>query len=103
MNTLLFRGFSRVERRIRSLWIHCHAACFGQLRVVIRPIPIATPFPNVARHVVEAVAICRELSHRRKASITVLTAILDREFPLPGIGHPFPVRPELIAPGIGFT
>src|SRR4029077_12313295 len=33
------------------------AARFGQCLVIIRPVPIAAPFPNVAGHVVKAVTI----------------------------------------------
>src|SRR5437016_5952345 len=103
MDALLLVRLSRVEWRSRSLWIHRDSACFGQCLVVIRPIPIATPFPNVAGHVVEAVAVRWEVSHRRKASITIFTGILDRELSLPSIRHPFSAGTKFVAPGVSFA
>src|SRR5437868_2549413 len=103
MDALLLVRLSWVEWRSRSLWIHRGSACFGQLNVVIRPIPIATPFPNVARHVVEAEAVRWKVSDRRKASITIFTGILDREFSLPGIRHPFTAGTKFVAPGVSFA
>src|SRR5258707_12054441 len=50
MNAFWLVRFSWVERRSRPLWIHFHAACFGQLRGVTTAVPIAAPLPNVDRH-----------------------------------------------------
>ncbi len=48
----IYRGRSTVRQRL----------------VVVRPIPIRRPLPNVTGHVIESIPIGRERSHRRCAS-----------------------------------
>src|SRR6185436_15535672 len=50
-----------------------HAA--GERRVVVGSIPVADPFPDVTRHVVEAVTVGRELRHGSDAGVTVFAAV----------------------------
>src|SRR5262245_20517506 len=51
-----------------------------------RPIPIARPLPDIADHVVEAVAVGLEAADRRGGGIAVLVRVVDGEDALPGIG-----------------
>src|SRR5688500_10711051 len=50
-----------------------------------RPIPVAGPFPDVANHVVEAVAVWLEAPDRRGSGIAVLFAVQHRKEALPGV------------------
>src|SRR6266576_6430966 len=63
MDAFLLAGLKRVERDIRPLWVVRKTTLLSQLRVIVGPIPIAAPFPDVAADVVQAVAIWRELRH----------------------------------------
>ena len=60
MNAFLFVRLSGIEWCVRSLRIVRDAAFIRYCLVVTRAIPIAAPFPNVAGHVVKAVAIRRK-------------------------------------------
>src|SRR5262249_47933285 len=51
-----------------------------------RPIPIARPLPNIAHHVLEAVAVRLEAADRRGPDVAVLVGVVDGEDALPGIG-----------------
>ena len=61
----LFPPGSRGSNGVSGPW-DCER-CFrrGELRVVIGTIPVAHPFPDIAAHVVEPVAIRRKLCDRR--------------------------------------
>src|SRR5262249_44227973 len=65
-----------------------------------RPVPVARPLPDVADHVLEAVAIGREGIDRGPALETILEQVLPGELPLPGIRHVPAAGGELLAPGI---
>src|SRR5215470_8171745 len=71
----------------------------------LSPVPrrevVAGPFPDVAGHVVEPVAVRGERAHRRGALVAVGEQVLPGELTLPGVGHHDPIRRELIAPGVG--
>src|SRR4051812_31067965 len=54
--------FGGVEGRPRPFGIAGHFARFGERVVVVGPIPIAAPLPDVARHVEEPVAVRGKLS-----------------------------------------
>src|SRR5262249_58975815 len=64
-----------------------NAARLRLVRFVLERPPVGSPFPYVADHVVEAVAVGRKRGRGRRALITVETQILAREFDVPGIGH----------------
>src|SRR5262245_15437537 len=81
-----------------AAWILRDTARLRRVRFVNRRPPICGPFPYVADHVVEAVAVGRKRGHGRRALVTVETQILAREFALPSVGHVAAVRCELIAP-----
>src|SRR5262249_24330719 len=58
------------------------------------------PFPDVADHVAEPVAVRWKCRDRGRAFVAVDRSILMREFALPGVGAMFAVRRELIAPSV---
>ena len=58
------------------------AAGFRELLIIIRAIPIAAPFPNVAGHVVKAIAVRRELRDRRDTDEAIFACILNRKLSL---------------------
>src|SRR5262249_46154406 len=72
-----------------TAWIFRNAACLLRIRLMLGRPPIGGPLPDVADHVVDAVAIGRERRHRRGALKTIFAAILVREIALPGISHMF--------------
>src|SRR6516162_7848330 len=61
--------------------------------------PVGGPFPDIADHVADAVAVRRKRGHRRGALIAVLTEILDREISLPDVRHVLAIRRQCVAPG----
>src|SRR5215212_6917860 len=82
-----------------AAWIFGDAARFRRVGLVLRRIPVRRPFPDVADHVVDAVAVRRERRHRRSALEAVLTEVLVREFALPDVGHVTAAGREFVAPG----
>src|SRR5436190_9941277 len=103
MDALFFARLRRIKRRIGALRIVGYAAFVRQRLVVVRAIPIAAPFPDIARHVVETVTIGRETFHWREPCVSVLACIFLRKFPLPRIGHPFVAGPKFITPNVCFS
>src|SRR4029077_61112 len=75
-----------------------NAARFRRIGLVLLRIPVARPLPDIADHVVEAVAVGRERGYGRSALEAVFIEILTREFTLPGIRHVLATRRELVAP-----
>jgi hypothetical protein len=71
---MAFRGPVDLSRRCRR----------QQVVKVIGAIPVAAPLPDVARHVVEAVAILGKRFYGRDARKAILAGILDRELSLVG-------------------
>src|SRR5204863_5533929 len=63
-------------------------------------VPIRRPFPDVAGHVVEAVAVRRERADRRGPLEAVLEQVLPRELALPEVRVRLAARRELVAPAI---
>ena len=60
--------------------------------------PVGRPFPDVAGHVVDPVAVRREALDRRRTLVTVRTEVLPRKLPLPRIRHHAAAWRELLAP-----
>src|SRR5215472_13208313 len=64
---------------------------FGSARIdrslarMTRPIPVARPLPDIADHVVEAVAVRLEAADRRGPYVAVLVRVVDGEDALPGV------------------
>src|SRR5438874_13188424 len=75
MDALLLVRLSRIKSRIRPLWIARDSAFVGERLVVIRAIPIAAPFPNVAGHVVKPITITWKRFHRCDASVSVFACV----------------------------
>src|SRR5947209_7581659 len=66
-------------------------------------VPVAGPLPDVSCHVVEAISIGRERSHRGRAFVVVGQEVLPGELPLPGIGHHSAPGCKLVSPDVGGT
>src|ERR1700730_18340581 len=66
---------------------------------VSRRVPFAGPFPHVADHVVDAVAVRRECCYRGCAIVSVKLEVLVWKRALPGVCHLLAARREFIAPG----
>src|SRR5258705_11447471 len=82
----IFRNAARLRGRVRAIGL-----------VPGRP-PVGGPFPDIADHVVNAVAVRREGSDRRRALEAVRREILMREGALPGVRHVLAAGRELVAP-----
>ncbi len=100
MDALFLRRLGGIEGSFRTLRISRHAASIGKLLEIVRAIPIAAPLPDVARHVVEAVAVCGKRFHRSDSSKSIFAGVLHRKLSLVGICHELPAGLELIAPCI---
>src|ERR1700756_2934576 len=100
MDSLLLVRLSRIQWRIRPLRIARDASFVCERFIVISPIPVAAPFPNVSGHVVKAVAIRRKRFHRGYAGVTVFACIFHWKCSLPRIGHPFSVGTKFVAPHV---
>ena len=85
------------------MWVDRNTALLGQNLVIVRPVPIAAPFPDVAGHVVETITVGRKALDRCNSGKPVFARIFHWKFSLPGVGHPFPVRPEFVSPDICFS
>src|ERR1700733_15063578 len=89
-----------VARGLRSTArVFRNAARLRRIGFVLLRIPVRRPFPDIADHVVQAVAVRRECGDWGCALETVFAKILARKFALPSIGHMLAARRELIAPG----
>src|SRR5688500_13642010 len=62
--------------------------------------PVSTPFPDVAGHIVETVAVRWEGGGWRRAKVTIFEGIEGWEPALPDVHVMLVVRRQLIAPGI---
>src|SRR6516162_902525 len=82
-----------------ALGIARHAARPLGFRRMTVGIPVGGPFPDIADHVVETVAIGRERSDRRAANKTVQAVVAVREGTLPCVCHVAAVWCELVPPG----
>src|SRR5689334_1022945 len=51
----------------RTAWIFRDAAGFRCVSLVLGRIPVVGPFPDIANHVVETIAVWRKCLHRRSA------------------------------------
>ena len=94
-------GLARVVARFQraAARILRHAAGLGRVGGVPGRIPVGRPFPDIADHVVHAVAVGREGAHRRGAGEAVGHFVVAREVALPGVGHVLAGGREFLAPG----
>src|SRR5258707_2427685 len=76
-----------------------NAARLRRVSVMLSRIPVRRPFPDIADHVAQAIAVGRECSDRRGAFEAIGRKILVRKISLPGVGHVLAARKLLVAPG----
>src|SRR6266480_3088718 len=94
INTLLSCPPSRIDR---------DAARPGRVCWMPLLVPVRRPFPHIARHVIQPIAIRWEGAHGRRPFIAICHQVLPGELPLPGVGHQLATRSEFIPPGIDGT
>src|SRR6266850_237446 len=88
-----------VTRSLRSAaWILGNAARLRRIGLVLLRIPIGRPFPDVADHVVQAIAVGRKRCHRRCTIEAVRAKVLAWKFALPGVCHVLSAWRLLVAP-----
>src|SRR6266567_9614710 len=73
------------------------------MRVIVGQIPIGAPLPDIACHIIKAVAVWRERGHWRGPSEAVFQGVLCREAALPGVGFPFAAGLLFLAPNVGLS
>ena len=66
------------------------AACLRRIGFVLLRPPVGCPFPDIADHVVDAIAVRRKRRHRRGALVAIRVQVLCWKFALPGIGRCMP-------------
>jgi hypothetical protein len=66
--------------------------------IIVRHIPVQTPLPYIACHIIKSIGVGSVLSHRGHPVMTILEGILVWEITLPDIGMPLVARGEFIAP-----
>src|SRR5262249_30713166 len=93
-------GLPRVEALLGALRVDDHPPA-GSLPIKVGLVPVVAPLPDVAGHVVQAVAVGREGLHRRGALVTVPGGVLPGELPLPAVALRFRLRESLVAPDVG--
>src|SRR5262249_7992124 len=92
--------FAGVVTIVRTLGITGRLLPSRELAIVIVPIPVGAPLPDVACHIEESVAVGWERANRRRRLVAVFPGVLDGESSLPDIRHPCAPRFEVIAPGV---
>src|SRR5262245_61370999 len=99
-DTLRGSGLLRVVAAARTVRVVRDRTRLRQRRVIIRPVPVGTPLPDVAAHVVEPEPVWWECRHRRCAGVAVGAAISYGEPSLPCVRGSSAARSQLIAPRI---
>ena len=103
MDALSFLRFGRVIGGVRALRVPGYRAGGGKLCVVVRPVPVAGPLPDVARHVIEAISIRWEMSDWRNTAVAVVPSVRVGEVTLMRICHPLVMFTKLVSPRIGLA
>ena len=98
MDAFLLLGFVGIEWRGRTLRVAGHGSGRRQLRVVVGPIPIAHPFPDIAGDVIQPIAVGGKLRHGRDAGEPIGARIVIGKVALVGVGHPAAILLQGIAP-----
>ena len=84
-------GFAGVVTIVRTLGIVYRLGAGREPVVIIMPVPIGTPLPDVAGHVGQPIAVGRERADRCRRAVAVFRGVLVRESSLPDVGHPLAV------------
>src|SRR5206468_2540573 len=91
---------------IRAALLDLLGACGGTVRIVASVLPVKSwiepvggPFPDVAGHVVQSVAIGREGVHGAGSVVAVGAGVFGREGALPDVHSVLAARLALVAPG----
>src|SRR5688572_1412086 len=100
LHALGHAGLGRVVTVRRALGID---RLLRQRGVVIRPVPVRTPLPDVASHVVEREAVRGKGVDGRRSAEPVGNGVRDREGALPDVRGGAAARPQLVAPGIAIA
>src|SRR5258708_2320361 len=93
LTRVVARGFGSTTRIFRD------AAGHRRIGFMLLRIPIGRPFPDIADHVMQPVAVGRECGDGRRALEPVGREVLVREITLPGVRHMLATRHLLVAPG----
>src|SRR5215510_449465 len=96
-------GFLRVVAVARTLRVVRDRTRPGQHGVIIWPVPVGAPLPDVATHVVEPEPVWWKRRHRRCPGVAVVAAILHRELSLPCVSDGSASRLQLVAPWIAIS
>src|SRR4051794_18249821 len=73
------------------------AAGLRRVALVLLRVPVGRPFPDIADHVVDAMAVRWEGGDRRGPLEAVAVRVLPRKLTLPGVRHVTAVRHQLVA------
>ena len=95
-------GFGWVVSRIGALRVTRNPNC-SELLVIIWTVPVASPLPDVSRHIVEPISIRSELGNWGYSGIPISPCIFVGKMTLMRVGHPSPTGSELISPDKRFA
>ena len=99
LNALLHEGTPGVTAPLRPRRVVYHVLAPAS-RIKSAVVPVFTPLPNIARHVIRARAVRLEGLHGRGALVPVRGADPERERPRPGVALRLLRRQRLIAPDV---
>src|SRR5262249_53879908 len=92
-------GLARIVAvlRVRAARIDGHAA--RMLLLVTRYIKVCGPLPDIADHIVEAIAVRRVCANWRGPLVAILKQVLPGNLPLAGVRHRLAIWLEHVPPG----
>src|ERR1043165_6386823 len=88
----------RVKTVSRPLWIASNLVCRCQRSVVIRPVPVRSPLPNVSGHIKESKTIRGKCADWRSSDEAVLAGVLVWEMTLKSVRLKLAAGLEFISP-----
>src|SRR5262245_61163211 len=105
MDALGLVRFGRIERRFGPLRVAGDIFFVGESLVVVGTVPVRTPFPDVPRHVEQAIAIRGKFRPGADVDEAIFARVgsLDRELSLIDVRHPLGAGAEVVSPGIGLA
>src|SRR5271170_1470019 len=87
-----------IVRCVGPLGIASDTSLIGELRIIVRPIPVGGPLPDVAGHVIKTVAISGIRRDWANADLAIRARIFVWKMSLMRVCHPLAVRTEIVAP-----